>query len=128
MFRLVYISAESYPFSQTDLQTLLAKSQAKNLKLGITGLLLHKTGNFLQVLEGSEVAVTHLFAEISEDSRHRRVIVLVKETTEIREFEHWAMAYHDSDLESPLPSHELLDSVLAENIRRYLGVFQRSTQ
>ena len=44
-------------FTSDELVTLLAKSQSNNSKVGITGLLVHKEGKFMQLLEGPEKAV-----------------------------------------------------------------------
>jgi hypothetical protein len=52
LISLVYLSAAVFPFQPEDLLELLGKSQERNHKLGITGMLLFKQGNFLQVLEG----------------------------------------------------------------------------
>ncbi len=57
MFFLVYVSSAVRPFSRVDLDDLLATSRANNARVGITGMLLYKDGNFMQVLEGDEEAV-----------------------------------------------------------------------
>jgi hypothetical protein len=79
MFRLVYVSSAIAPFSQTELLDLLAKARAKNQRLDVTGMLLYKDGNFMQVLEGEETVVRELFACIERDPRHFGTIVLLEE-------------------------------------------------
>jgi Sensors of blue-light using FAD len=60
MFSVVYLSEASVPFSEKDLRELLTKSRENNSELGLTGMLLFKSGNFLQVLEGKKEKVGSL--------------------------------------------------------------------
>jgi hypothetical protein len=59
MFSIVYVSSALKPFSKTDLLTLLEKSRENNTSLGISGMLLYKDGNFMQVLEGESSGSEH---------------------------------------------------------------------
>jgi hypothetical protein len=100
MFRLVYVSSAIAPFSQTELLDLLAKARAKNQRLDVTGMLLYKDGNFMQVLEGEETVVRELFACIERDPRHFGTIVLLEEIVleeedshEQRAFPDWSMGF-----------------------------------
>ena len=95
MFQLVYVSSASQPFSKPELQELLKQAREKNTKLGITGILLYKDGNFLQVLEGEQEVVTELVGNIEPDPRHKGVIVLLRSTTEQRLFPDWSMGFRD---------------------------------
>jgi hypothetical protein len=95
MFTLVYVSSAVTPFSQDQLAELLAQSRANNESLGISGMLLYKDGNFMQVLEGDERQVLALSAKIAKDPRHRGVMVLLKEHQPQRAFAEWSMAFRD---------------------------------
>jgi hypothetical protein len=95
MFFLVYVSSAVVPFSPSDLADLLAKSHKNNSALGITGMLLYKDGNFMQVLEGEEKAVRTLYAKIGDDSRHRGVLTLLQGQVGEREFPDWSMGFRD---------------------------------
>ncbi len=99
MFFLVYISSATQPFSVDDLSTLLAVSRKNNAELGITGMLLYKDGNFMQVLEGDEGAVRGLYARIEADPRHDGEITLQQGFAEGRQFPDWSMGFRD--LNSP---------------------------
>lgn len=92
---LVYVSSTVKSLSPEELVDLLAKSRAANARLGITGLLLYKSGNVMQVLEGEAQNVRALYARISRDPRHEGLIVLVDRTAEKRQFPDWSMAYRD---------------------------------
>jgi hypothetical protein len=51
-FFLVYVSSAIYIFTQEELLILLDQCVELNKNNGITGMLLYKDGNFMQVLEG----------------------------------------------------------------------------
>ncbi len=65
MLSLIYVSSSTRAFSDADLVALLEQSQEKNARLDITGMLLYKDGNFMQVLEGPDDAVRQLFRDDS---------------------------------------------------------------
>ena len=95
IFSLVYVSSATLPFSGEDLRALLATCRKNNAALGVTGMLLYKDGNFMQVLEGDEGAVRGLYARIEADSRHRGEITLQEGFTEGRQFPDWSMGFRD---------------------------------
>ncbi len=99
MFFLVYVSSAVQPFSRADLDDLLATSRDNNAMAGITGMLLYKDGNFMQVLEGEEGAVRALYDKIGADPRHKGEITLRQGFTEERQFPDWSMGFRD--LQSP---------------------------
>jgi len=74
MFHLVYVSSAVEPFSKTELVELLHVARANNERLGITGMLLYRDGNFMQVLEGEEPVVRDLYARIERDPRQARTL------------------------------------------------------
>ena len=93
MIQYVYVSAAIELFSNEALLHLLRQSRENNEQLSITGLLLYKDGNFMQLLEGPEEAVDTLVARINEDARHRNVIQLIRRRAEERLFPTWAMGF-----------------------------------
>jgi hypothetical protein len=95
MFHLVYVSSASQPFTKPELQALLEQARQKNTKLGVTGMLLYKDGNFMQVLEGEQEVVTDLAKTIRGDPRHKGFIVLLRRASEQRLFADWSMGYRD---------------------------------
>lgn len=95
MFFLIYVSSANKPFSQYELLSLLEKCRDNNSKLEITGMLLYKDGNFMQILEGEEPAVRLLYNKISVDSRHRGEIILLQGTLAERQFPAWSMGFRD---------------------------------
>jgi len=90
---LVYTSVARTPFSDGDLATLLMNSRATNRRLGLSGVLLHREGRFVQVLEGPEEAVLARYAVIAADPRHGDLAVVQRETVAERRFGSWSMGY-----------------------------------
>jgi len=90
---MVYVSSATQLFSEEDLKALLEQSRQKNTRLGITGMLLYKDGNFMQVLEGLDDAVTGLYSTIRHDPRHHGVLELTRQQVESREFASWSMGF-----------------------------------
>ena len=95
MFFLVYVSSALKPFSKEDLVTLLEKSRKNNSSLGVSGMLLYKDGNFLQVLEGEEEHVKTLYAKIAKDPRHKGVLTILQGPSTDRDFPDWSMGFRD---------------------------------
>src|SRR3982751_6377232 len=80
-----------------DLLSILAKSHENNGRLNVTGMLLYRSGNFLQVLEGQETVIDDLFKVIMQDPRHHQVTLLLKRPVPSRQFEQWEMGFTNID-------------------------------
>ncbi|MDQ3001158.1 MAG: BLUF domain-containing protein, partial [Fibrobacterota bacterium] len=80
----IYASAATVEFSNLDISTLLEISRTNNSKLGVTGILLHDSGSFFQVLEGEPEVITSLYEKIGKDKRHNRVSKIIFESIESR--------------------------------------------
>lgn len=89
----IYSSAETTPFSQKDITTLLGKARFNNDKLGVTGMLLYDNGSFFQILEGQPETVTLILDEIQKDQRHNHIVKIIHEEIEERNFSDWTMGY-----------------------------------
>lgn len=90
---LVYVSSAVRLFDDDELLALLRQSRARNARDGITGLLLYKDGNFIQLLEGAPAAGTATHARITGDARHKQVMTLLQGPLDERLCPHWSMAY-----------------------------------
>ncbi len=97
MLNLVYSSTAVRPFSEDDLTGLLHQARAKNVRLGITGLLLYKNGTFMQALEGEESKVRALYATIRADPRHHHIVTLVDLPIAQPRFADWSMGFENLD-------------------------------
>jgi hypothetical protein len=76
---------------------LLLQSREKNTRLGLTGMLLYKDGNFIQALEGPDDAVEALYRSIERDPRHHGVLRLTRQPIQDREFAAWSMGFQNLD-------------------------------
>ncbi len=97
LVQLAYISAARTPFSATALRELLAAARASNRRRGVTGILLHADGSFLQVLEGPAAEVDKLYAHISRDPRHERIVRIFRGDLASPSFADWSMGFVEAD-------------------------------
>jgi hypothetical protein len=80
-------------FSEVDLRELLQQSRVNNQRLGITGLLLYKGLDFMQVIEGEENKVRKLSSKIEKDPRHQGYTELRWEIIHKPHFPDWSMGF-----------------------------------
>lgn len=115
IFRLVYISEAHKQVCYTDLENILFSSRNRNAQLGITGVLIHQDGFFIQLLEGDEEKVKEVISMIIKDRRHKHLRV-IKEWSSIepRYFEKWAMSFIDGDLEEK--SHPFIQQLFSDTM------------
>lgn len=109
MHHIIYLSWAVTPFSDTQLQELLATSRTRNALLGVTGVLFYGNERFMQVLEGEEIAVRDLYDHIRRDPRHGNVLTYADKPVAERTFARWSMAF-----EPVTPQH-------FERLAGYLG-------
>lgn len=104
LYQLIYLStAQRDDYSDAQLQDILASAVRHNQADGITGMLLHSYGCFMQLLEGEEAAVKATFARIEQDPRHKECVVLLEEEIDERTFPEWSMTYRRVGKQTPLP-------------------------
>jgi hypothetical protein len=95
--RIVYTSQASEQFSKRDLLDLLHESHTFNIIDNVTGVLMHRKGNFLQVFEGESEAVGNLLTRILKDPRHNEVKIITDSAVDSRLFSNWAMGCANFD-------------------------------
>lgn len=118
---LLYRSREAYEMDAADLLKLLFDARAHNAAQGISGLLLHHEGRFMQVLEGPREAVQRLYRRIAQDARHRDLVLEIDQPADRRLFPEWSMGFAEaprlrgstplSGVESEREAEELLDAL-----------------
>jgi len=91
----VYVSSACKLFDDAELIELLQVARQNNERSDITGMLLYRDGNFLQVLEGPASAVYSLIDKIKRDTRHHGVILMSRRGVEERQFADWQMAFRN---------------------------------
>ena len=97
MLSLIYVSTSVKMMKDDELLGILKISRENNQQGDITGMLLYKGGNFMQVLEGPDDAVNAIFEKIKDDPRHKDVSVISREQIQVRQFPSWEMAFQNLD-------------------------------
>lgn len=95
LYQLVYVSSAVRPLGGAQILDLVVCSRERNQRHNVTGILLSKAGNFLQLIEGDRPDVETLFANIGRDDRHRDVTVLHHGPAEGRQFPGCALGMQD---------------------------------
>lgn len=122
LFSTVYVSSASGGgLSDADLADILRVSRANNQRDGITGMLLYKDGNIMQLLEGPKARIDALLGKIRRDHRHHGVQVLLDDQIAQRQFDQWAMAFRKFETDDPQDLEgrsDFLDRAVAEEAFR----------
>jgi hypothetical protein len=101
LVRCVYASRAVEGADENVLGGILEQSRRNNLRCGITGLLIHANGVFVQALEGGREEVSRLLARLMRDDRHTGVTLLeFAEVTE-RGYANWTMGQVDLNAVNP---------------------------
>jgi len=93
----VYVSSGRRDLKDEDILEILRAARQNNKERNITGMLLYRAGNFLQVLEGPSAAVDELIRKIKRDPRHHGVILMSRRNIQERQFGEWSMAFRDQN-------------------------------
>ena len=97
MIRLLYCSQGTPGMSDAKIQDILTVARRNNKARGITGVLVHGGGMFMQVLEGPEHAVLRLYVKILDDPRHSGCQIIHVTPANEPVFRDWSMAMINSD-------------------------------
>ena len=104
MIRILYLSQSSRGTTDLEVQRLLTTSRRNNPDLGVTGVLIHGGGLFMQFLEGPDNNVMRLYAKITDDQRHGDCQIIHIAPTVDRVFQKWSMGLIPCD---PLQFHHI---------------------
>ncbi len=110
---ITYVSSAKKMLERESLVSLLDGSRVRNLQYGITGMLLYKSGCFIQTIEGPHEPLRRLFHNISNDNTHHQLITLLDEPIEAREFDQWHMGFIDRH-EGEIPTLEAYTNFLRD--------------
>lgn len=89
--QIVYRSEAVTPFTEDRLARLLSAARDYNSRIGVTGVLLHHHGSFVQCLEGSPDALEQVWSRICADPGHHQIVKLHDTCASARSFEAWSM-------------------------------------
>ena len=91
LVRLLYASRVAPELGEAEVAAILRQARSYNPPQGITGVLCHSDGCFVQVLEGGRAVVNELYGHIVGDKRHRDVTLLDYQEVGERRFAGWSM-------------------------------------
>jgi hypothetical protein len=74
--RIIYRSPALERFSKRALLDMLHESRAFNTIDNISGVLIHKEGLFIEVIEGETIDLKNLFTRILKDHRHHKIEII----------------------------------------------------
>ena len=97
MRSIIYYSVAARAMSGEELRALGRECELNDSHVGITGILLHKQGEFLQVIEGPKGVVSDMYARILVDARHNITGKISDRMIAHREFPGTAMGFKNLD-------------------------------
>ena len=135
MYRLTYVSKSKIE-NDEDLSKLFIKSEESNRLNNISGMLIHKNSDFIQVLEGNKQVVTSLFNTIKNDNRHENIVIFYEKDIKKKYFEGFYMAFDYLSFENTTYFESLKDfnfdkilksekNVVLEILKTFLEAKQR---
>ena len=93
---ILYVSTAVHVPAPHEIEQLLQRARERNVRAGVTGLLLNDGGRFMQYIEGPPEALLPIYKIILADPLHHRIRELMSESIGEREFDGWAMAYEQA--------------------------------
>jgi len=115
LHELVYLSLAEHPMSDGELCELLTNARAYNDAHGITGVLIYRDREFMQLIEGEQADVMALYAHIEHDRRHTQVHCMWEGPIQARSCQGWLMGFaapQDTELRALPGGQQLLDEGL----------------
>lgn len=94
MFELTYTSFANSDLSRKDILEIERISNINNSINDITGCLVCHNNEFIEIIEGCELAVKNLYSKIRRDQRHRGISLLSSGAIVERQFKDWRMICH----------------------------------
>jgi len=92
--QILYVSnATKEVLCDVEIDKIVSTAQSFNIQADITGILLLRSGVFLQLLEGKKPIIESLFQKICHDKRHANIIQLFSIDSPKRVFPDWSMGF-----------------------------------
>ena len=104
LIRLIYFSETNFPLAGAQgkkmFRNILEASAKRNIEKGLTGALVFDWDHFLQILEGDRSKVSETFTLITQDPRHKRIVLVDVSAIDERLFSRWNMVLRDESVET----------------------------
>jgi hypothetical protein len=89
--RIIYLTPTAPNLSQAGIGGIASNISKANDALGITGLMLHKEGMLLHVIEGENASIEQLLGRMKGDRRQQCIHIASDALVESRDFEAWSL-------------------------------------
>jgi len=112
VFEIVYTSLATRDLGAAELTALLDQARRANQARGITGMMMYRKREFLQLLEGERAQVEALYERIARDDRHQQMAKIWDGPIQERSCGEWEMAFlapDDASLQSRPGYRDLMD-------------------
>lgn len=112
MFEIVYTSLATHDLGPAELTALLDQARRANQARGITGMMIYRKREFLQLLEGERAQVEALYERIAHDERHQQMSRIWDGPIPARSCGEWEMAFvapDDASLQSRPGYRDLME-------------------
>lgn len=96
-YSVMYISSGVPDLNNNDVHAIMDAAHKNNHALNISGFLLYDKGNFLQLLEGDQEKVMMIYDRVKNDWRHRNLIPVMDQYTEIKGFDFYHSGFKICD-------------------------------
>ena len=116
MYTICYVSKGKDDLTTDDLEQLFGYTLQYNTEHNITGILLYRSGSFLQVLEGEKEILIPIFERIQEDPRHKEIFTILKGPSKKRIFADYASRFSIVKTKEDLDNIEKYLNQIKENI------------
>lgn len=116
MYTICYVSKGKDDLTTDDLEQLFGYTLQYNTEHNITGILLYRSGSFLQVLEGEKEILIPIFGRIQEDPRHKEIFTILKGPSKKRIFADYASRFSIVKTKEDLDNIEKYLNQIKENI------------
>ena len=114
VYSICYVSTADRSLSKDDIHTILEESTASNMQNNVTGVLLHKDGNFLQLIEGDKETIIALYyGKIIHDKRHPKCTKIFEKEFQYRFFAGYGNGFMGAE-----------SSIQYSQLKRYLQLLQ----
>ncbi len=96
MIQVLYSSKLIKSFTPEVIEDILKVSRKNNAANEVSGMLLFRDGDFLQLLEGDKMNVYYTLKKIRDDKRHSGFKILHEAEINTKIFDKWSMAFKNS--------------------------------
>ena len=92
MYEIFISAVSSQNFTIEQIKEAVEELSARNIGLGITGLLIFNKGEFYQILEGEKEVLLGMMDQVKNDPRHGAVHIIWEGDIPSRGYKNWGLA------------------------------------